>query len=146
MNEMNLWLTPLILLPGVALLIVSTSARFNRLHDEVHALIHHVHEASPLVEKHLMTRSRLFRDALVALYLCVAMFSLASLLGMLEALLQGMSSAWVVLGVTAVGILCLTFSAFQLIRESTLSLEIIEEHQRHFKEYNVEKHDAHDLI
>ncbi len=145
MNEMNLWLTPLILLPGVALLIVSTSARFSRIHDEIHGLLHHEEDASPKVTEHLLARSRYFRDALVALYLCVALFSLASLLGMLAALWQAMTSAWVVLGVTAGGILCLTFSAFQLIRESLLSLEIIEEHRRHFKTIPTQKHDDHDL-
>lgn len=30
------WITPLLLMPGVALLILSTAVRYNRLHDEVH--------------------------------------------------------------------------------------------------------------
>lgn len=37
----EVWLTPLILLRGVALFIVSTSARFALLHAEVHRLLEH---------------------------------------------------------------------------------------------------------
>ncbi|MDX1548206.1 MAG: DUF2721 domain-containing protein [Rhodothermales bacterium] len=128
MDEMNLWLTPLILLPGVALLIISTSGRFNRLHDEVHAQLHRRHGTGAHVAAHLTRRARLFRDALVALYICVGMFSLASFLGMMAALWAAETSAWIVLGITAGGILCLTFAAFQLIRESILSLRVIEDH------------------
>ena len=35
----EVWLTPIILLPGVALLIVSTSARIGQIHSEVHWLL-----------------------------------------------------------------------------------------------------------
>ena len=37
----EVWLTPLLLLPGVALLIVSTSHRFAQLHSEFHRLLDH---------------------------------------------------------------------------------------------------------
>ena len=45
MNETNLGLTPLILLPGVALLSLSTSVRLYSLHDEVRELLDHHCEA-----------------------------------------------------------------------------------------------------
>lgn len=132
MDEMNLWLTPLILLPGVALLIVSTSARFNRLHDEVHQLMREAHGERITVADHLTRRGRFFRNALVALYVCVGMFSLASFLGMLAALWEASMASWIVLGISAFGILCLCFAAYELIRKSVLSLHIIEDHRRDF--------------
>ncbi len=33
------WLTPLVLLPGVALLVLSTSARYGQIHQEFHHLV-----------------------------------------------------------------------------------------------------------
>ncbi|MFQ5529602.1 MAG: hypothetical protein ACE5FP_04570 [Gemmatimonadota bacterium] len=36
MIESSPWITPLLLMPGVGLLILSTAVRYNRLHDEVH--------------------------------------------------------------------------------------------------------------
>jgi len=132
MDEMTLWLTPLILLPGVALLIMSTSIRFNRLHDEVHDLLDAHHQASRLTQKHLLHRTRRFRNALVALYVCVSLFAVASLVGMLAALWYGETSAWLVLGIAALGIVCLTFAAIELIRESLLAAEIIEDHEQLF--------------
>ena len=130
---MTLWLTPLILLPGVALLIMSTSMRFNRLHDEVHDLLDAHHEAHPTTKKNLLLRARLFRNALVSLYVCVGLFGVASLVGMLAALWYGETSAWVVLSITALGVLCMTFAAVELIRESLLAAEIIEDHERLFE-------------
>lgn len=37
----EVWLTPLILLPGVALLTVSTSARFGQIQAEFHRMLDH---------------------------------------------------------------------------------------------------------
>ena len=33
------WLTPLVLLPGVAMLVMSTSARYGQIHQEFHHLV-----------------------------------------------------------------------------------------------------------
>lgn len=139
MNDVGL-LTPLILLPGVALLIVSTSARYSRLHDEVHGILHD-RQAPPLVVNGLLRRGRLFRNALVLLYVCVALFSLASLLGMGAILWeQDELGVWIVLLITTGGILCLTIAAVVLIREALLSLKVIEAH-RHLSDEH-----AHDPL
>lgn len=46
MIDSSTWITPLLLMPGVALLILSTAVRYNRLHDEVHETDeHHVGHA-----------------------------------------------------------------------------------------------------
>ena len=63
----EVWLTPLILLPGVALLIISTSARFEQIHNEFHRLLEHPDDHSKIVARNLVLRSTLFRNALVNL-------------------------------------------------------------------------------
>ena len=39
MESVGLWLTPLVLLPGVAILLISTSARYGEIHAEFHRLL-----------------------------------------------------------------------------------------------------------
>lgn len=123
----TLWLSPLILVPGVALLILSTSVRFNRLHDEIHLLGKHGEDQLDVLES-LMRRGKLFRNALIALYLCVALFSLASLLGAVSEALP-LASSWGTLSLLIPGIACLVFASVVLIAESRLSFRIIEAHR-----------------
>ena len=52
------FVVPLALLPGVALLIVSTSARYAALHDEVHRLIDR-HDTDSMAD--VRRRARLFQ-------------------------------------------------------------------------------------
>jgi len=133
MDLSTLWLTPLILLPGVALLILSTSGRFNRLHDEMHALLEHENLGSDQIVHHLMRRAHMFRNTMVALYVCVGLFALGSLLGVMLFQWPDLSK-WVVIGLLAPGIACLCFAAFVLMCESALSLDIIKEHERQLRE------------
>ena len=81
MLQTELWLTPLILLPGVALLIASTSSRFGQIHAEFHHLIDHPDAHAMIVARHLVERSALFRNALLALYLSVGLLALGSFAG-----------------------------------------------------------------
>lgn len=117
---------PLALLPGVALLIVSSAARYGQIHDEVHRLL----DDADANRDDLRRRAHYFRNALVALYLCVAFFALASLIGVLLEVLSIPSRAGVV-ALTSLGCLSLLYAAYQLIRETLLSLNIIEQHLSH---------------
>jgi hypothetical protein len=130
MTTTEFWLTPLILLPGVALLIASTSSRFSQIHTEFHHLLEHQDSHARIVSRNLLRRSRLFRDALVSLYASVALFSLGSLLGGVVNLWRP-ESLWFVGGLTIIGIGCVVFASVQLIRESLLCLQIIQEHHDH---------------
>ncbi len=122
-NE-TLWLSPLLLLPGCGLLIMSTSSRYSRLHEELHHLMHHAtDEARSLVPSFRM-RSRLFRNALVLMYMSVALFALAGLAGGLA--LDAGNTALVAL--TFTGILLLLVAAAMLVLESLASHKIIEAH------------------
>ena len=122
----ELWLTPIILLPGVALLTVSTANRFAQIQAEFHRLLDHPDSHATIVARSLMVRARLYRDALASLYLSVGLFSLGSLLGGVINLWRP-GSLWVVGGLTIAGIAAIVFSAVQLLRESLISLHVMQE-------------------
>ena len=127
MNATEFWLTPLILLPGVALLIGSTSSRFGQVHTEFHHLLDHPDAHAKILSRNLLERSKLFRDALASLYVSVGLFSLGSLLGGVVNLWRP-SSLWFVGGLIIIGIGCVVFASIQLVRESLLCLKVIQEH------------------
>lgn len=120
----EVWLTPLVLLPGVALLIVSTSARFGQLHNEFHRLLDHPDAHGKILGQHLMRRCALFRDSLVALYTSVGLFAFGSLLGGVVNLWRP-ESLWVVGGSTMVGIGCVVYASVQLLREALICLRVL---------------------
>lgn len=103
-QSLGLWIAPLLLIPGMALLVLSTSARYNQL------LLHvvTVPESSPL-----RRQLPLLRYALVALYLGIGMNSVAALLGhLLVANDELAKSILIVLSCAAVaclliGVICL---------------------------------------
>lgn len=127
MENIGPWVTPLLLLPGVALLILSTSMRYGQIHTEFHEMEHGPRKPAAQTVKQLMARACYFRNALVSLYTSFALFSLASLIG-------GLASAWMrqveafVLVLSCLGILGLIFAAVTLIREASLSLDVIRQH------------------
>ena len=133
MDIVGVWLSPLLLLPGAGLLIMSTSQRFNRLHDEIHHLMEEGPGKSVSTVNHLMRRAKYFRNALVFLYSSIAIFAAAGLLG-------GITSGWneistvLTIGLTIIGIICITSAAIILIKESSLALKIIESHTRELNE------------
>ena len=117
----DIWIVPLLLIPGVALLVLSTSARFGRLHVEITRL----HEkGSKAAVAHHYRRARFMRNALVALYGAVALLATSSLVGTFADL-------WFEsLGVHALALTCfavvgVVYAATQLIRESFLLLTVI---------------------
>lgn len=133
LGELGLWLSPLLLLPGAALLIMSTSARYARIHNEIHHLMDHDYtDHTERTIEHLHQRSKLFRNALVMLYLSVCLFASAGLLG---AITSGWAniSYYLTIGLTALGIFFLSIAAYYLIRESMQSLEIIKAHIDDFR-------------
>jgi uncharacterized membrane protein YoaK (UPF0700 family) len=123
----GVWLTPLVLLPGVALLVVSTASRYAQLHQELHHVLDHPKGASPRLVEALVKRGTLFRNALVGLYFSISAFVLGAFFGGVTALWFAESS-WAVQALTLLGILGVLYSALQLTRESVLSLHIIREH------------------
>jgi hypothetical protein len=118
------WLIPIILLPGVALLILSTSARFAQIHEEIHRIIHTNEPIETPFKTHLQKRAVLFRNALVLLYISVAFFALGSISGALLDLLNNTPDLAVFL-FAFIGIMALITAAILLIIESSYSLQVI---------------------
>ncbi len=127
MDGATYWITPLALLPGVALLVMSTAIRFGQLHEELHRRESggsSIHRSS----EHLLRRARMFRNALVALYSSAALLAVSGMIG-------GLAEIWMehavapVLVISALAVGCLTYASVTLIRESILLLDVIEEHR-----------------
>lgn len=128
----EIWLTPILLLPGVALMIISTANRYGEIQTEFHYLLDHPKFQNEIVTRYLVIRSRYYRDALVSLYLSVCVFSAGSLLGGLVNLLAP-GIMWLVGGLILLGIFFLTYASVQLLRESHLSLKIIDDQAKKMK-------------
>ena len=137
--DTRLWLTPLILLPGVSVLIMSTSARYAQIHSEIHHLLDENNSNTGKIIKHLLIRAKLFRNALVSLYSSAAFLALAGLVGCLSLIWKEFTLESSVLFLIGLGILILLFATVELIRESILSLEIIRSHHRDFEQRNKTK-------
>ena len=136
----EVWLTPIILLPGVALLTVSTANRFGQIQAEFHRLLDHPDSHAQIVARSLVVRARLYRDALASLYASVCLFASGSLLGGVVNLWRP-ESLWLVGGLTIAGIGAIVFSAVQLLRESLLSLHVVQEQSAAIQE-SVQNRDA----
>lgn len=127
MIDSSPWITPLLLMPGVALLILSTAVRYNRLHDEVHeAEKRHVGHAV-IHDATLAFRARRFCNALVGLYVAVSLIALAALSGVVD--VAGFESgSRVGIGLTGLSVVAILYPSTQLIREARRSLEVLEDH------------------
>ena len=130
MVNVEIWVTPLLLLPGVGILVLSTSTRYGRIHEEFHHLLDDAGGNRQHLARHLLQRSTLFRNAMVSLYISVGLFALAGLIGGLMSITttNQFYVVWSVGLLTGLGIISLIFASIELIRESTLSLDVIREH------------------
>jgi hypothetical protein len=114
----SLWIAPLLLLPGVGLLVLSTSTRFGQLHDEFHRT---EHGSSRWTRQCLLRRARLFRAALACLYVSIASLAIASVLG--TVLHQG-AAFLIARSLTIFAVLLVAIAAGLLIREATILLSV----------------------
>lgn len=127
MESTVVWITPLLMLPGIATLIISTAARYAALHEEIHRALDMPGENRLLSTTHLLTRALHFRNALVAQYVSVFLLVSASLIGALFEVTQMSGDTWVLI-VLSVGVAVIAYSTFELIRESRFSLDVICSH------------------
>lgn len=123
------WAGPLLVLPGVGLLIMSTSARYIRLHDELHHVAEHGERDGV---SRLLQRARWFRNALVSAYLSVVLLAMAGLvLGASEAIeWVGMTVDLIGTVLAVLGVASLLISAGFLAFEATVSYTVLEDDAR----------------
>lgn len=133
MQNTGLWLVPLILLPGVALVALAASVRYAQLHREYDRLWEHDEDAAARLADGLIGRAERFRNALVALYVAAGLFAVAAFLGGWPPLWVA-GVVWAVRALTVVGVVASLYAVVELIREASLSVEGVREHCSEFRE------------
>lgn len=108
MHDLTLWLTPLALLPAVALLAYSTATRHSRLREQST-------EPDPLN----LRRKALLRTSFIGLCTSLALLGAGLIIGLLLYYID-YHHALVVLLLTCASILALIVATVQLVREALL--------------------------
>jgi hypothetical protein len=124
--DAGIWAAPLLLIPGVGLLVLSTSTRFGQLLQELHQQKSEGHSDAM---KHLIKRAHLLHTALVSFYVSVAVLAFSSLLGTIaDRWFESM--VWIPQTITFLGVALILFAAIQLIRESKLLISVVLDNAR----------------
>jgi len=120
-------LPPLIILPGVALLVLSASARMAQLHQEVLRVADSPSQGErALAGRMLVLRGRHFRDALRLFYLAVGLLCAGGVLGGLVGV--GVDVPVPMTALTCLALLAVVVAAAFLLAESSRSLRSLEVH------------------
>lgn len=119
MSEAISWVTPL--------LILSTAARYEAVHAEIHELMHEASARAARCACHVVRRARLFRTALVSLYLAASAMAVSARIAAGTAW-WGADVAWPAWSLLGIGVACILIATSTLARESLLSLRLIENH------------------
>ena len=127
MGELNAWIQPLLLLPGVGLLILGTAQRSNQLNSEYHFLTDSAPAGRAEVVRTLLKRASLFRNALVSLYGAAALLALSALAGSVTLKIDPDVGQVVGLVLGAFAVAGIVFAAVELMRESVISSHMIKE-------------------
>jgi len=123
-------LIPLTYIPGVALLIMSTSQRYTNVNSIIHGFSDEECRIKTERVKQELRRAHLFRNSLLALYLSVAFFSLGSLVAFLVNRWGIATSTSVLEIATVIGVVCILFAVSKLAAESILTLDILKRHAK----------------
>jgi hypothetical protein len=132
-------LIPLTYIPGVALLIMSTSQRYTNVNSIIHEFSDEECRIKTDRVKQELRRAHLFRNSLLALYLSVAFFSLGSLVAFLVNRWGIATSTSALEIATVIGVVCILFAVSKLAAESILTLDIL---KRHAKRHEVDSPDS----
>jgi hypothetical protein len=110
-QTLGFWVAPLLLIPGMALLVLSTSARYNQLL---------LHVASKPEHSRLQRQLLLLRYALIALYLGIAVNAVAALLAHILTANEQLAKS-IILVLSCGGVACLLIAVVCLIIDTTHS-------------------------
>ena len=121
-------LIPLTYIPGVALLIMSTSQRYINLDGIIKS--HSPEECRAEADKvrQELRRAHLFRNSLIGFYLSVVFFSLGSLVAFLTNSFGINTSEHILEAASVIGVGLIVFSVICLSWESILTLNILKKH------------------
>lgn len=126
MHDNTIWLIPLSLIPGIAILIVSTSLKYNQARKEILKLITEKKdsERKSRMINHLK-RHLYFRNAFISFYISIVFLVLASLIGTLADKITNLNLLTMIL--ICLAALCVVYSAIQLILESLIATRVVKE-------------------
>lgn len=127
MEEIS-FLMPILLIPGIGLLLNAASTRYSAFQAEIHHLLDDGAALPVLTHAHLRARARYFRAAFVSLHLSASVFAAGSIIGALLRLMGVNAVESLTLLFTAFGILSLIWGTNALMRESLRSEEILIAH------------------
>ena len=123
-------LIPLTYIPGVALLIMSTSQRYIHLDGTIKGHSPEECRVQASKVKFELRRAHLFRNSLIGFYMSVVFFSLGSLVAFL-ANSWGIGVSKTILEIASViGVDLIVFSVIVLSFESILTLDTLKRHAR----------------
>jgi Protein of unknown function (DUF2721). len=121
MEALGSWLIPLTYLPGIGMLILSTSHRSNALDSSLASLLMEDLDMQEKLLGFYVRRTMLFRNALIGLYVSLGFFMLSSILGIMaeaEIVKDNMIRIAAILGT-----LFTFYGVLNLIWESYLSMK-----------------------
>ncbi len=126
MQDHTMWLIPLSLIPGIAILIISTSLRNNQARSEILKLItekKYSERKSRMINN--LKRHLYFRNAFISFYISIVFLVLASLIGTLADKITNLNLLTMIL--ICLAALCVVYSAIQLILESLIATRVVKE-------------------
>jgi hypothetical protein len=127
MDALGSYFAPLLLISGVGLIILSTSARFLSVKAEIQKFTPKECKMEKEKVRLELKRAHLFHRALVGLYLSIGFFSSSALFGTLVRDFPKLAD-FILESFTIAGVVCTVFATSQLIAESFLALTIVKNH------------------
>ncbi|MEP0263034.1 hypothetical protein [Dokdonia sp.] len=118
---MENWYIPITIIPGIGLLILSTSNLMVTLTTEINTLIHSTDENDLIINRKLV-QLKLLNRAMVLFYIAISCLVIAALIGGIS--LKIGTEATLALYVIILGIIMLLFGLFWLIKYSYRAVSI----------------------
>ena len=118
---MENWYIPITIIPGIGLLILSTSNLMVTLTTEINTLIHSTDENDIIINRKLV-QLKLLNRAMVLFYIAISWLVTAALIGGISQKLETESS--IGLYIIILGIIILLFGLFWLIKYSYRAVSI----------------------
>ena len=118
---MDNWYIPITIIPGIGLLILSTSNLMVTLSTEINTLIHNTDENDVIINKKLI-QLKLLNRAMVLFYIAISCLVTAALIGGISLKLE--IEAALALYVIILGIIMLLLGLFWLIKYSYRAVSI----------------------
>jgi uncharacterized membrane protein len=126
MHDSTMWLIPLSLIPGIAILIISTSLKNNQARSEIFQLIMENKDSerkSRMINN--LKRHLYFRNAFISFYISIVLLVLASLIGTLTNKITNLNLLTLIL--ICLAALCVVYASIQLILESLIATHVVKE-------------------